>query len=147
MRPHRRRLRHFVWMALFAWVFAAAAGVANACLVALPASAPAGHENHRHVHESPGHGYAPAVPDGDPGGHAHEPRVDPAKTHCLKLCDDESSALSKSGNPWFDLLPGVLPGGLAIQPAPMADARARRSLASHRAQGPPLVIRLLRLTL
>lgn len=145
---HRRRLRHFVWVVLFAWVFAMGAGVANACLVALPGSAPAGHENHRHVHESPGHGHAPAVPDGDQEGHAHEPRVDPAKTSCLKFCDDESSALSQCGGSWFDVHPAdVLLGGLQIRLAPIADARARRSLESHRAQGPPLVIRLLRLTL
>ena len=160
MRPHRRQLRHFVWVALFAWVFALAAGVAHACVVALPASAPAGHENHRHVHESVDHGLAPAALADHAGGHKSEHKsehtsghpdqsqIDPAKTSCLKFCDDEASALSKSGSPWFDLAAAdVLMGGLSIRLAPLADALDRRSLANHRAHGPPLVIRLLRLTL
>lgn len=152
MRLHRRQLRHFVWMALFAWVFALAAGAANACLVTLPDSVPAEHQNHRHVHESMGPGHAPAVladhADEHSGGHPHPAQIDPAKTSCLKFCDDEASALVKSGSPWFDWAPAdALLGGLHIQPAPLADARERLSLASRHAQGPPLVIRLLRLTL
>lgn len=152
MRLHHRRLRHFVWVALFAWVFALAAGVANACIVALPGSAPAGHEKHRHVHDSVGHDHASAMRAGDEsdhaGGYPHEPRVDPGKSSCLKFCDDESSALSKSGSPWFDLSLAYVPvGGFEIQPALIADGRDRLSLENHRAQGPPLVIRLLRLTL
>lgn len=141
-----------MWVALFAWVFALAAGVANACLVTLPGSAPAGHENHPHVHESAAHGPASAVLADDEGeyalAHPHQAQADPAKASCLKFCDDESSVLVKSGSPWFDWAPAdTLLGGLPIQPAPLTDARERRSLAGHHAQGPPLVIRLLRLTL
>lgn len=152
MRLHLRRLRHFVWVALFAWVFALAAGVANACIVALPGSAPAGHENHRHVHERVGHDPVSAELTGHEGdhtgGYSHELQVDPGKSSCLKFCDDGSSALSKSGSPWFDLPLAYVPvGGFEIQPALISDARERLSLERPAAQGPPLVIRLLRLTL
>ncbi len=70
------------------------------------------------------------------------------KNTCLKFCDDESSALAKSTNCGADVL------------AALVDLRVERRLAvpavklasgllpePPRAQGPPLVIRFLRLTL
>ena len=74
-----------------------------------------------------------------------EPR---ARTACLKFCADESSALAKSKSYGADMV------------AALVDLRVERRLAvpavkTHsgllpeppRAQGPPLVIRFLRLTL
>jgi len=158
IRFHRRRLRHFVWVALFAWVFALVTGVANACIVEMPGSAPAGHEKHRHTHaahenvehqfslpEPADHGSAEHPDHEDAGGPAQD---DAGKAGCLKFCDDESSALSKNGSPGFDQLAApVAVDGFEIQPVPIADAVGRLSLERPSAQGPPLVIRLLRLTL
>ena len=157
IRLHRRRLRHFVWMALFAWVFALAAGVANACIVAVPGSAPPGHEKHRHTHathESGDHGLAsiePADHDAADTDHEHSGGIsldDPGQTGCLKFCDEESTALTKNGSPGFDDMPThVRVSGFKFEPVSITGAAGRFSLEHPGAQGPPLVIRLLRLTL
>ena len=128
-------------MTLFAWVFALAAGAANACAVEQPGPAPQGHETHRHthgVHESAGHDH--------PIEHEHP--QDAGKAGCQKFCDDESCALFKSANPGFDQIPAhALVDGFKIQPVPMADVRGRLSFELPGAPGPPLVIRLRRLIL
>jgi hypothetical protein len=156
IRIHRRRLRHFVWVALFAWVFSLAAGVANACIVAVPGSAPPGHEKKRHpsresgnhdlaLIEPAGHGTVAHADHEHSGGVAHD---DAGKAGCLKFCDNESSALSKNGILGFDQMPAhVAVGGLKIQPGPVTDAVGRLSLEQAGSQGPPLVIRLPRLAL
>jgi hypothetical protein len=153
IRLHRRCLRHFVWAALFAWVFALAASVANACIVSAPTSAPPGHENHRHPQES-SHQDSVSIESADhdsaghtdhehAGGIAHD---DAGKAGCLKFCSDGSSALSKNGSLGFDQVPAHAVDGFKIQPVAIT-ADARLSLERPSAQGPPLVIRLLRLTL
>jgi hypothetical protein len=158
IRIPRRSLRHAVWVALFAWVFALAAGVANACIVAVPGSAPPGHEKHRHTHaahESVDHSFARAEPadhgslaDLDHENEAGLAHDDPGKAGCLKFCDDESTAWSKNGDSGFDQMPAHLAGlGFRIQAASVTDAVGRLSLERPGTQGPPLVIRLLRLTL
>lgn len=135
-RLHPRRQRRFTWVALVAWVFAVAVASANACLAAVPASPAAGHAQHDHSHES--HPYE---------SHSHQ-SPDAGKAGCLKFCDDESSALSKKGASGPDLLaPCTLLEGLEIPPRQQTPGADRLSRARPRSQGPPLVIRLLRLTL
>jgi len=148
---HRRRLRQFAWGALFAWVFALAAGVANACaVVAAPWAASQGHETrlHAHVtHHAAGQEIAEAA-DQDPVAYPHEHQPDAGKASCLKFCDDESSALSKGSGPGLEQIQAhLLIDGFKVQPVLIADARERLALERPSAQGPPLVIRLLRLTL
>lgn len=158
IRQHRRRLRQFVWVALFIWVFSLTVGVANACLVSMPGSASPGDNEQPHTHaanediehdialtESTDHGSTAHArhehTDGTPQGGA-------SKAGCLKFCDDQSSAISKSGNPGFDQMPAhVSMDGFKIRPAPVTQAARRLPLEQPNAQGPPLVIRLLRLTL
>ncbi len=147
-------------MVLFAWVFALAAGAANACVVTLTGSAaPAGHEPHAHVahggagqdlaaDEAAAHHHALHSGHEHVDGHPHPDLPDAGKAGCLKFCSDESSALSKNGNPDFAQIPAAfLMDGLKIVPAPTADALAGLSLECPSAHGPPLVICLLRLTL
>lgn len=135
-RLHPRRQRRFTWVALVAWVFAVAVASANACLAAVPATPAAGHAQHDHSHES--HPYE---------SHSHQ-SPDAGKAGCLKFCDDESSALSKKGASGPDLLaPCTLLEGLEIPPRQQTPGADRLSRARPRSQGPPLVIRLLRLTL
>jgi hypothetical protein len=130
-RIHRRRLRHFVCLALFAWVFALTAGVANACIVALPGLALAG---------------SPVDSD-----HEHDPGVahgDPGKDGCSKVCDDETSAQSKNRSAGFDNMHAHVGGhGRRSQAVSVAHDAGRLWPERSSAQGPPLVIRLLRLTL
>ena len=148
----RRRLRQFAWVALFAWVSALAAGVANACVAAVPGSAPQGHETHRHTHvpdDNARHHLVSAMavthditPHSVPG-----PLPDVGKQGCLKFCDDASSALSKKAGPDAATLAHVLLVGFRIQPVRIEGDEARLPLERPSAQGPPLIIRLLRLSL
>ncbi len=121
-------------MLLCAWVFALSASAANACVVKLTGSAAASsHEPHAHEGMD---------------GHPHPDQPDAGKAGCQKFCTDESSALSKSGNPHSAQIPATfLMDGLKIEPGPTAEAHAGLSLECPSAHGPPLVICLLRLTL
>ena len=123
---YRHRLRRTAWVMLFAWVFALLAGVVNACQLQTP---------DRH---------ATGVTLGESAGHT----VDAAQAGCLKFCDDESSAAASGKTVQADL-PGPVAVGasnwpLALHPGPSALMRADAPAAT---QGPPLVIRLLRLTI
>jgi hypothetical protein len=142
-RFHQRQLRHTVWLTLAFWLFALAAGVVNACVLTPQASAgraidPVAHSN---AAQHEGHGH-----DGPLAHDGHQ--QDAGKTGCLKFCDDESSALSKNEAPGVDL--GATFVAL-VQPwpavVPIAIIGTRLSVARPTAQGPPLVIRFLRLTL
>lgn len=155
-RLHPRRQRRFTWVALVAWVFAVAVASANACLAAVPASPAAGHAQHDHSHESHPHESHPHESHPHEShpyeSHPYEPHShqspDAGKAGCLKFCDDESSALSKKGASGPDLLaPCTLLEGLEIPPRQQTPGADRLSRARPRSQGPPLVIRLLRLTL
>lgn len=137
----RRRLRRTAWAALLVWLFALAAGVVNACVLTSPGLADRGEPlTDVALHESLDD---PGALVGQPG---HE--QDSGRASCLKFCDDESSAIAKVK--W----PAVDPGsGLAIVVAPWnwvaatSGASLRLATEQHGSQGPPLVIRFLRLTL
>lgn len=147
-RAHSHRQRHTVWVMLFAWLLALTTGVINACVLNIPSTATRG--------MSPGSQaahFSRVVADIEhhDGGlfahHQHE--LNGANDNCLKFCDDESSALSK-GSTSSTLDPGAalvaavqFPGAVV----PVTHAGTGLSLQRPTAQGPPLVIRLLRLTL
>lgn len=160
VRFHRRRLRHVTWVVLFAWVFALATGAANACVVTMAGPAtPSGHESHAHkahggggqglaADEATVHNHALHAGHEHVDWHPHPDQPDGGKAGCLKFCSDESSALSKNGNPDFAQIPAAfLMDGLKVEPVPTAVAVAGLSLECPSAHGPPLVICLLRLTL
>jgi hypothetical protein len=137
IRPSARRLRRLVWMTLVGWVFALAAGVANACLLNLRD----GSVDHA--------GWVEVMAHHDRGaGVADEPKDDAGKVTCLKFCHDESSALSKSKPYSADLALAVLQlrevYGVV---APVTGFESALSARLPTAQGPPLVIRFLRLAL
>jgi hypothetical protein len=141
----RSCLRQAAGLTLVAWLFALTAGVVNACMLNGPSLATRTsvaqleHSSNRFVdanHRE--HGLA-AHPD-------HE--QNDANDSCLRFCDDESSALPKGSTPALD--PGVaivaaLQWRVAV--VPIANVATGLSLQRPTAQGPPLVIRLLRLTL
>jgi hypothetical protein len=150
---HRRRLRRTVWVTLGAWVFAFCAGVANACMLA-----PHGSAEHGVVAASPSRADAQphrASASSVGGQRGHDETVaqqgqeqGAGKDSCLKFCDDESSALSKNKTTAFDLGQPLL---VVVAPwSPMVPSRTlgtKLSLQRPTAQGPPLAIRFLRLTL
>jgi hypothetical protein len=137
-------LRRVVWLTLLTWSFALASGVVNACVLNLAERTAEGSTPAPHI-EAATH----AGPSAGIGGHAADDHGGSSgKNTCLKFCDDESSALAKSTHCGADVL------------AALVDLRVERRLAvpavklasgllpePPRAQGPPLVIRFLRLTL
>lgn len=150
----RQRLRHTAWVTLFAWVFALFSGVANACLIqaAAPGAASFGHSKDDPISRLVAE-VAPIGQQADPAHHrgavesgGHD--KDGGKAGCLKFCADGTSALSKVKSPHPDL-PGLAlvvsaPGWPALPLAP--DAHAQRAVRPATV-GPPLFLRLLRLTI
>jgi hypothetical protein len=132
---------------LLAWLFALTAGVVNACVLSIPSVATLGSFAESHLAHS-----SQAVADAehrDRGSVAHHKHgQNSANDSCLKFCDDESSALSKSSTSAMD--PGV-PLATAVElpnaVVPISNVGTHLSLQRPTAQGPPLLIRLLRLTL
>jgi hypothetical protein len=154
--PHftRRQLRHTAYVALFAWVFALVSGVANACLLqtvepGVTIFSLAAGEQTAGCHS----GVAPCEHDaGLAHHHADSGRGEPAqhgdKAVCLKFCADKSSALAKSKSSQADL-PSLVPMASApwlpaVQVAAVAQWWPVERPASV---GPPLFLRLLRLTI
>lgn len=153
---YRRQLRRTAWVTLVAWLFALAAGVANAC--ALSPEGPAGRwvssVSHFGVAAQDSAEGSPdgAGHDGDhdhggavlPHGHGH----DAGKVSCLKFCDDESSTIAKVQLPAVDVGPGLVTMAAAWSPMAAIGGRGfRRAPERPGSQGPPLVIRFLRLAL
>jgi len=150
---HRRRLRRTVWATLGAWVFAFCAGVANACMLV-----PHGSAEHGVLAASPSRAdvqthHASASSVGGQRGHDETvvqqgQEQGAGKDSCLKFCDDESSALSKNKTTVFDLGQPLL---VVVEPwSPMVLGHipgTKLSFQRPTAQGPPLAIRFLRLTL
>lgn len=145
-RTSSRRLRHAVWVTLLAWLFALAAGVVNACVLSFPSAVAHGLFAESHaaplqvVTDTEHHDRAPVE--------RHKQGQNSANDSCLKFCDDESSALSKGSTSALDpgaaLVAAVESRGAVV---PTTNLGASLSLQRPTAQGPPLVIRLLRLTL
>jgi hypothetical protein len=157
MRPlhfTRRQLRHTACVALFAWVFGLVSGVANACLLqnAEPGAAAfsfaagaqmAGCDSGVALCE---HEARSAE------NHADSARGEPVqhggKAVCLKFCADESYAPAKGKASQADLPGPVLLAGAPWSPAVQVAAAAQWQAGERPASvGPPIFLRLLRLTL
>jgi hypothetical protein len=156
-RSSTRRLQRLVWLTLLAWSFALASGVVNACVLGLPGRAGEGPSPPAHgkvashggpsgafgIHGAEDHETAPSSP------HLHEQGPgSPGKDSCLKFCGDESSALTKSTLFAADMVAALVDARAQRRLAvPAVQVNSSSSLEQPRAQGPPLVIRFLRLTL
>lgn len=150
----RQQLRRTASVALFAWVFALLSGVANACLIqpnaageaafgrlqgtlmaeataeAAPTDRQVEHARHHAADESGG-------PDKDGG-----------KAGCLKFCADETSALAKNKASYADLPGLTLMASAHWQLAtPVAAVAPWHPGERPASVGPPLFLRLLRLTI
>lgn len=132
LRFTRQQLRRTAYVALFAWVFALFSGVANACLIqpVAPVDRQVEHAHHHADDESGG-------PDGNDG-----------KAGCLKFCADKSSALAKNKAAHVDLPDTILVTNVHWQLAtPVAVAAPWHQVERPASVGPPLFLRLLRLTI
>ena len=150
----RQRLRCTARVTLFAWVFALMSAVANACLIQADGS---GETLFDHSQRESIAGVATGATPTDrqvEHGRPHvdsesgDPAKDGGKAGCLKFCADGSSALAKSKASHTDI------------PGPIVLASVQRPFATHFAAvatwkllerpasvGPPLFLRLLRLTI
>jgi hypothetical protein len=128
---------------LVAWLLALTGGVVNACVLNIPSAA-----THALFAESQAARFSRVVADTEHhDGHRHEQTG--ANDSCLKFCDDESSALSKGNTSSTPDAGAALVAAVQLRGAVVPITRAGTGLSLQRppAQGPPLVIRLLRLTL
>lgn len=148
----RRQLRHTAWVTLFVWLFALLSGVANACLIqqnpqgelgsvsaqAGPVAGVAAGPATRQVQHVPHHGE-----DEDDGiGN------DSAKAGCLKFCADEASTVVKRKAAQDDVPGPIFVASVPWPPAaPVATAAQWPPIERPASVGPPLFIRLLRLTI
>jgi hypothetical protein len=149
-----RRMRQLVWLTLLAWLFGLAAGVVNACVLSLPgpvvpssAQSVQGRAAH---HGVAGFAHGSVTPDEQEHEQEHEQEdeQDSGKDTCLKFCDEESTALSKTKTYGADTPVALVElGDLRGTAVPIKCIGNRISLQRPVAQGPPLVIRFLRLTL
>ena len=142
----RRQLRHTACVTLFAWMFALLSGVANACLTRPNAHAGVGLISSQ-AHQAVGGTAGPVARhihphvDDDDGLRSHS-----AKEACLKFCADEFSAVTKSRAPQADVPDPVFVASLPSA-APVAAASEWTPVERPASVGPPLFIRLLRLTI
>jgi hypothetical protein len=149
----RRHLRRTTLLTLLAWVLALVAGLVNACQLQThtPGSyaafaAPPADGAERALHA--GHALHGADGQDDGAGRHDRHDADPAKAGCVKFCNDKSSTVAKHETDPADLPVMLVAAGSDRQPASsMAAAAAWRSVERTAAQGPPLFIRFLRLTI
>ena len=153
---HHRHLRRTAWVTLVAWVLATLVGVASACQ--LGPNAPAAPTGVAAASDGSGGSSARSVdlaqvPHTEHRDHAaptaHEGGTrDPAQAGCLKFCKDRASTVAKGKTVPADV-PGAMPAARIDWPSTVAaaDLAIGRSAKRPASQGPPLVIRFLRLTL
>lgn len=151
-RTSSNTLRRLCGLVLLAWLFGVLSGTVNACMLADQApEAPAAHHHHdelpaEHEHE---HAHAPSTM------HAHADEQAQAAEHkadehvlCHKFCKDQSLTLPHhKGADEQDFSPTLIALSGPLLPPTPALPPTTRWMEGPQAQGPPLVIRLLRLTL
>jgi len=149
----RRQLRHAACVTLFAWMFALLSAVANACLLQNNPQGELGSVSSQAGAAAAGDTAAPATRQVQHVQHHGGDEDDGlgndgAKAGCLKFCAGESSAVIKSKAAQADM-PGPIFMANAPWPlaAPIAAASRLPRVARPASVGPPLFIRLLRLTI
>lgn len=146
-RSHSCHQRHTVWLMVGVWLLALTAGVVNACLLNMPNTATRGLiAGSPAAHLSQGVADTERQDSGLLAHHQHEQNG--VNDSCLKFCDDESSALSKGDTSSTPDAGAVLVAAVQLPGAAVPVSHLGTGLSLRpTAQGPPLVIRLLRLTL
>ena len=128
----RRRMRLTGWVTLLVWLLALLAGMVNACQIQ-PRDHAALHVERDHHDRHDG---------------LRHTEDDAGKAGCSRFCDDESSTLAKS-----KASPTDLPQAMVLAtvewpaPTPASLGAVRRSAERPASPGPPLFMRLLRLTI
>lgn len=149
---NRRQLRRTAAVVLASWVFALLSGVAHACLMpaaAADGSLVTGLPTGTRAMDAAAPLQQPTPHDHRPAGHADsEPANDSGQAACLKFCADESSARTKGETPSADLAQAVPLIGARWQRLQLSSTPVpRRQVDRPASVGPPLFLRLLRLTI
>lgn len=143
-------LRRLCGLVLLAWLFGVLSGTVNACMLADQAQeAPATHHHHDELPAAHEHAHAPSTM------HAHADEQAQTAHHqadehvlCHKFCKDQSLTLPHhKGLDEQDFSPTLIALSGPLLPPTPALPPSTRWMDGPQAQGPPLVIRLLRLTL
>jgi len=147
---HRRHLRRTAAVTLSAWLLALLATVVNACLLQPDLRNASASSALVRVALSEPVVRAFQVEHGDHGPRAGQAddSADASQASCLKFCDDESSTVAKgeTAQPGLAGLPVAFRTNWhAVVPA--TAVAMRTSVERPLSQGPPLVIRFLRLTI
>lgn len=146
----RRFLRRTVWVTLVAWVLVWGAGVANACQ--LPTHGPGVATVVASLHDRSIEVGMRPMPAPHTESRHHDGHAAPAgpanNAGCCKFCKDASSTVVKSNPVQADVLGPALVTSVAW-PAAVRTASVAMWWPTARpaSQGPPLVVRLLRLTI
>lgn len=143
-------LRRLCGLVLLAWLLALLNGTVHACLLADP-NTPASPWHALHE-EAAGHLHDDhAAHDADQGAHhdVHSQHTGHADEHaaCHKFCQDERITLTSAKHDGLDFTPALVPWGGPLPPAAPAPRSAAPARERPLAQGPPLLIRFLRLAL
>lgn len=149
-----RQRRYTACMTLFAWMFALVSGVANACLIHPGAPGETGSDSSQ-AEVMDASALRPAKRDAEPvHHHADHDRgdggraSDGSKAGCLKFCADESTALIKSKAAQADVSGLIFLTSVQWQlPARVAVVWQRPPVERPATVGPPVFIRLMRLTI
>lgn len=158
--------RRICGVMVLVWLFAVLSSAVNACVLSEPDQKEGLHHASFEVLTAVGHDHADQADDDHDGDHGvvhgdHDHALPSDWTHasehshhdegaagCHKFCKDESATLTKNKNlesPSFSL--ALINTGSQLPPIAQAPMRAQRVQERPQAQGPPLVIRFLRLAL
>lgn len=141
-RTSTHTLRRLCGLVLLAWLLGVLSGTVNACLLA---------EQGQDTPSAPQHHHEPGHEHADEGAPAADHRADhQADEHvlCHKFCKDQSLTLPQhKGLGEQDFSPTLIALSGPVLPAAPSIPPTARWMDGPQAQGPPLVIRLLRLAL
>ena len=148
MKPffNSRSKRNTACVVLWMWLFALAAGAANACLIQPEKMHDHGSEVAHSSAAEKRHAVSAVHVDAIP---EHRPELETSKSQCLKVCDDSSQSLPKQ-QVGFDLTHPVLVPLIAvawIKATPEVSARGLAVVQRPPDPGLPIRVRLSRLAL
>lgn len=146
-RTSTNTLRRLCGLVLLAWLLGVLSGTVNACLLAEQVQEAGSTLEHEHEHAHP---QAAMHAHADESAHAAAPVHHQADEHvlCHKFCKDQNLTLPQhKGLDEQDFSPTLIELSGPVLPAAPAIPPTTRWMDGPQAQGPPLVIRLLRLAL
>lgn len=140
-------LRRLCGLVLFAWLLGVLSGTVNACMLADQAQEAHAARHHHHSDDDHDHALAALHAHADEDAQAADHQAD-EHVLCHKFCKDQGLTLPHhKGLGEQDFSPTLIALSGPVLPIAPATPAPVRWMDGPQAQGPPLVIRLLRLAL